>query len=397
MLKKFTQDADALDRIQLVTGDAALALKLQETLARTQRFELETMPGSIEDAERQGIANSHPAILLVELDPANAQDMGAMERVMHQRAPGLPVIIISDKLSETSARDFMRLNVSDWCPKQAVESDLLPACERALQSSQAQTSASEASCYAFVPAAGGIGNTTLAIQSAFLLARKSKQFQSTCLIALDFQTGSIADYLDLTPNLQLEEIASQPERLDEHLMEVMLSRHETGIAVLAAENSLRDYNGIDADLITRMLDMVSAKFDNVVIDMPRVWLPWSSDVLEGCDKAFVVTDMTVPGLRAASRLIDAIDEKCDGEIDTSVLVNRCRTRLIGGGINSLRRSDAEDMLGTRLGGFVFEDYRLVREAIDRGVPLYEIKKGNKIDRDLTSILFGDTKKKKKKK
>ncbi len=117
---------------------------------------------------------------------------------------------------------------------------------------------------------------------------------------------------------------------------------------------------------------------------------WSADVLEGCDKVFVVTDMTVPGLRAASRLIDAINEKCDGEVDTSVLVNRFRPRLLGGGINSLRRSDAEDMLGKRLGGFVFEDYRLVREAIDRGVPLYEINKGNKIDKDLTEILFPKT-------
>jgi pilus assembly protein CpaE len=170
-------------------------------------------------------------------------------------------------------------------------------------------------------------------------------------------------------------------------MEVMLSRHETGIAVLAAENSLRDYDSINAELITRMLDMASAKFDNVVIDMPRVWLPWSSDVLEGCDKVFVVTEMTVPGLRSACRLIDAINQKCDSEVETSVLVNRCQTRLFGGGINSLRRSDAQDMLGERLGGFVFEDYRLVREAIDRGVPLYEIDKNNKIDKDLTEILF----------
>ena len=78
MLRKFTSDAEELDRIQLVTGDAALALKLQETLARTQRFELETMPGSIEDAERQGIANSHPALFIVELASAIAHDMVAM-------------------------------------------------------------------------------------------------------------------------------------------------------------------------------------------------------------------------------------------------------------------------------------------------------------------------------
>lgn len=395
MLRKFTSDADELERIQLVTSDKALAEKLQETLTRTQRFEMETIQGSICNAESQGISDAHPAMLLVELDPQDSQDMSSLERVMVQRAPGLPVIIISDNLSENSARDFMRLNVSDWCPKQSIDSDLLPACERALNSSQAQTLAREAACYAFVPAAGGIGNTTLAIQSAFQLARHKKQFQSTCLIALDFQTGSIADYLDLKPNLQLDEIASEPARLDEQLMEVMLSRHETGIAVLAAENSLRDYDSINSELITNMLDMASAKFDNVVIDMPRVWLPWSSDVLEGCDKAFVVTEMTVPGLRSASRLIDAINEKCDGEVDTSVLVNRCQARLFGGGINSLRRSDAEEMLGDRFGGFVFEDYRLVREAIDRGVPLFEIDKNNKIDKDLNAVLFGDPKKKKK--
>ena len=393
MLKKFSQDSDELDRIQLVTADSGLEKTLRQSLSRSQRFELELVKGSIIEAEKQGLGNAHPALLVVDLDPQDVGDLNALERIMSQRTGGLPVIVISDHLSETSARDFMRLNISDWCPKPNVESDLLQACERALHSQLAQSKTEEAAFYAFLPAMGGVGNTTLAIQSAFLMARKHKQFQTTCLIALDFQNGSIADYLDLTPNLKLDEISSEPERLDEQLLEVMLSRHESGIAVLAAENALRDYGSISDELITNMLEMASAKFDNVIIDMPRVWLPWSLDVLLGCDKAYVVTEMTVPGLRHASRLIDAIDAKCEDEIDISVLVNRCRQRLIGGGINTLRRSDAEEMLAKRLGGFVHEDYRLVREAIDRGVPLYEINKSNKIDRDLTSILFSDAKKK----
>lgn len=387
MLRKFTSDVEELDKIQLVSCDQELAGNIEGLLDRTGRFALEVVSHTIIDAEQEGIANAHPALMLVELNPADRNDMGALERIMASRASGLPVIAISDELSEVSAREFMRLRVSDWCPKRSVQTDLLQACERALNALQGPGAGTEAACYAFVPAGGGVGTTTLAIQSAFLIGRKAKNFQSTCLVALDFQTGSIADYLDLTPNLQLEEIAAAPERLDEQLMEVMLSRHETGLAMLAAENSLREYGSINADLVTQMLDMASAKFDNVVIDMPRVWLPWSQDVLLGCDKVFVVTEMTVPGLRAARRMIDALMEKCGDETDVLALVNRCRTRLIGGGINSLRRSDAEDMLGDNLGGFVFEDYRLVREAIDRGVPLFEIDKNNKIDKDLTEVLF----------
>lgn len=387
MLRKFTSEIEELDAIQLVSGDASLAGTLKGMIDRTGRFGLQVVERTILEAEREGIANAQPALLLVELDPASRDDMGALERIMVARASGLPVIIISDELSELSAREFMRLRVSDWCPKRSVERDLLQACERALNAQQGLAGSTDAACYAFVPASGGVGTTTLAIQSAFLIGRKTKNFQSTCLVALDFQTGSIADYLDLTPNLQLEEIAAAPERLDEQLLEVMLSRHETGVAMLAAENSLRDYGSINADLVTHMLDMASSKFDNVILDMPRVWLPWSRDVLLGCDKVFVVTEMTVPGLRAARRMIDALGENCGGDIELSVLVNRCRQRLIGGGINSLRRTDAEDMLGQQLGGFVYEDYRLVREAIDRGVPLFEIDKNNKIDKDLSSILF----------
>lgn len=387
MLRKFTSETEDLDTIQLVSSDPALAGALKDVLDRTGRFGLEVISNSILEAEREGIANAQPALLLVDLNPTDRNDMAALERIMVARASGLPVIIISDKLSELSAREFMRLRVSDWCPKHAIQSDLLQACERALNARQGLASETDAACYAFVPAGGGVGTTTLAIQSAFLLGRKTKNFQSTCLIALDFQTGSIADYLDLTPNLQLEEIASAPERLDEQLLEVMLSRHETGVAMLAAENTLREYGSVDADLITQMLDMASSKFDNVVIDMPRVWLPWSRDVLLGCDKVFVVTEMTVPGLRAARRMVDALEEKCGEDVALSVLVNRCRQRMFGGGINSLRRSDAEDMLGNLLGGFVYEDYRLVREAIDRGVPLFEIDKNNKIDKDLTAALF----------
>ena len=44
----------------------------------------------------------------------------------------------------------------------------------------------------------------------------------------------------------------------------------------------------------------------------------------------------------------------------------------------LRRSDIEQAIGDAFLACVPNDYALVREAIDRGVPLEEVKKGNKI-------------------
>jgi pilus assembly protein CpaE len=52
----------------------------------------------------------------------------------------------------------------------------------------------------------------------------------------------------------------------------------------------------------------------------------------------------------------------------------------------LRRSDIEQAIGDAFLACVPNDYGLVREAIDRGVPLDEIKPGNKITLQLKKLI-----------
>ena len=55
--------------------------------------------------------------------------------------------------------------------------------------------------------------------------------------------------------------------------------------------------------------------------------------------------------------------------------------------SGLRRADVERALGAAFAGAVSNNYPLVREAIDRGVPLEAIKPGNNVSADLKRILF----------
>jgi len=385
MIGKFGQKADVRPRVQLVSQDREFSQRLRFAIEANGCFDLEAVEAPIAAIEPRDGLQQHIALLVVELDPADPGDLGALERAMAGHA-GLRVIVVADEIMGDAARALLRLQVADWLPKTASDSDILQACERAMRPESAARPGSTTGVYTFLPAAGGVGNTTLAIQSAFLIGARTS-LSLTCLADLDLQGGSIADYLDLTPNLQLDEIAPSPERLDDHLFEVMLSRHASGISILAAQNSLRDYGDVSQEVMARLLDLASLKFEHVIIDLPRVWLPWTEGILRGSDRVYVVTEMTVPGLRQAYRLVKALEARCGENIKASVIVNRCRPRLISGGVNSLRRKDAEQVLGESLAGFVSEDYRLVREAIDRGVPLNQVKRRNSIDKDLAQILF----------
>ena len=135
----------------------------------------------------------------------------------------------------------------------------------------------------------------------------------------------------------------------------------------------------DPDVVTRLLDLVSSHFDYVVIDMPRTWFSWTDSVLLGSNQLFIVSEMTVPSLRHAKELVAAIRERLGDGPQPQVIVNRFEQRMFAPG---LKKSDIEQALGDDFAGAIPNNYRLVREAIDRGVPLDEVKPGNKITAQL---------------
>jgi pilus assembly protein CpaE len=163
----------------------------------------------------------------------------------------------------------------------------------------------------------------------------------------------------------------------------MLSYHASGLAVIAAPNRPAEMRSFDPDVVTRLLDLVSTHFDYVVFDMPRTWFSWTDSVLLGSNNLFIVSEATVPGLRHAKQLVAAIEERLDGGPQPKVLINRFEQQVFSSG---LRRSDIEQALGESFLASIPNHYQLVREAIDRGVPLDAVKPGNKITTQLKKLI-----------
>lgn len=371
--------------VRLISEDEELQRQVSESFGDNKKFLLEGTNTSLRDSDAIGHDGELPSLLVADLDATNPEHLNALHKTMSNGAAGVPVVVVADQINYDTVRAFLHMKVSDWLPKPLDSEEFLNACERAIQPSSSP--ALEAKCYTFIGTAGGVGTTTLAIQAAFILANQKKsKFNSTCLVDMDFQTGSVSDYLDVEPNLQIGEISSTPDRLDQQLLNIMLSQHETGLSVLAAPTNFARSQDVDSDLIAQLLNQASVSFSNLVIDMPRAWLPWSEDILLGSNKIFIVSEMTVPGVRQAKNLLDAIHENVSKDLDVSVIVNRYKRRFIG---SSVRKDDVKAVLGENIAGFVSENYALVREAIDRGVPLTEVRRSNRIVKDLREILNAD--------
>ena len=368
--------------IALVSQDSSFIQVTRVALDSSENIKLNVIDKPI--VELRGELNeSNAAVGIIDINAARMDELEALQRVMRRLEGRMPVVVVLQDFDTAAVRMLMQMQVSDFLVKPVSTADLVRSCIRAIKSQQKQE-AVEAQVYTFMPAAGGVGNTTIALETAFILHNSRERGLSTCVVDLNFQQGVCAEYLDLEPRFDITEVESQPERLDRQLLDVMLSKHESGLCVLAAPVQPTEMRSFNADVVVRMLDLVSAYFDNVVIDMPRTWFPWTETVLLGTNKLYVVTEMTVPCLRHTQRLISAISTQTNKQIKPNVIINRCEKRSFD---NGLRQADVEAVLGENYAGGIPNNYRLVREAVDRGVPLHVVDPNASIIHELRKIIL----------
>jgi pilus assembly protein CpaE len=372
-------------RVVVLTADTEFDSSVRSTFGASSAIELSVVSGRlVEQADTLEVSDA--TVIVLDFDASRAEEMAALARLMTRVGNWPPVITVTQKFDENLARVLLQMRVADFLVKPVEPIDLVRACARVSKGSGGGAEPTEAKIYTFLPAVGGAGVTTLAVQTAMILLNSGgpRAKPSTCLVDLDFQHGSVADYLDLEPRLNLAEIEPRPDRLDRQLLEVMLSYHASGLAVVAAPNRPAEMRSFDPDVVTRLLDLVSTNFEYVVFDMPRTWFSWTDSVLLGSNKLFIVSETTVPGLRHAKQLVAAIAERLGEGPNARVIVNRFAQKMFDSG---LRRGDLAQTLGDAFLSAIPNDYALVREAIDRGVPLDEVKPGNKITTELKKLVL----------
>ena len=371
-------------RVVVITADAEFDRSVRATFGASSAIDLSIISGRIaEHADTLEVEGA--TVVVADLDATRAEEMQALARLMARISGWPPVIAVTQSFDENVARILLQMRVADFLVKPVAAIDLVRACARVSQNHNGAAAPTEAQIYTFIPAVGGAGVTTLAVQTAMLMLNSgsARAKPSTCLVDLNFQHGAVADYLDLEPRLNLAEIEPRPDRLDRQLLEIMLSYHASGLAVVAAPNRPAEMRSFDPDVVTRLLDLVSSNFDYVVFDMPRTWFSWTDSVLLGSNRLFIVCETTVPGLRHAKQLVAAIRERLGDATQPQVIVNRFEQRWFSAG---LRRGDIVQALGDDFLTVIPNHYALVREAIDRGVPLDEVKPGNRITQALKKLI-----------
>ena len=371
------------NKLVLVSQDAELVSLVKGAIPSTDKQTMQIITKPISELVAR-MRDINATAMIIDIDATKVEDFENLQKIKRMADNNMSIIVISANFSPAAARILIQLKVSDFLVKPVQTSDLVRSCNNAMKINTQETQV-QPQFMSFMPASGGVGTTAMAIETAAILnAHGQKLGRTTCIVDLNFQHGACAEYLDIEPRFDISEIENSPERLDRQLLDVMLSRHDSGLSVICAPNQPTEMRSFKGALVVKLLDLVSAYFDNVVIDLPRTWFPWTETVITGSDKLFVVADMTVPSIRHSHRLVKAVEERIGNQANPKIIVNRMDFRKNASGLNA---SDVETALGDYFVGGIPNNYMLVRDAVDRGVTIGSVEADNNVTKALSRIVL----------
>ena len=341
---------------------------------------------SINDISSTSIASSKFSILVVADDkfsPSLAQEL------INSFSIKLHIFILSDKISPSDYKLYSRiegLEITDWDSVSIDVEQFIDGIQK--QASNALTpqgSINKQIVVTFVGVGSGSGNTTIAMETGIDLSIKFRNSSRgrVSFLDLDLNGGPVCDYLNISPRLDINEIALNPSRLDGYMLEIMTTKHQSGLDVFSSKSPYQNpkYNSSDITLLS-LLNCVVDNYSVTIIDIPNRTPLDCSEILKNSDLIIVTGIFGVSSAKRIKSYISGLVNLGISKSRIQILVTDTDTNLLG---KISPRFNIESVFKGYNVKFIRRDREFALECADAGVSMIQTDAKKGICRDIQAI------------
>jgi pilus assembly protein CpaE len=173
----------------------------------------------------------------------------------------------------------------------------------------------------------------------------------------------VALFLGVRPRFTVLDALENLHRLDKDFLRELVSKHKSGLDILAGSEQFDRPNAHDAGAVEELLRVLGKVYEHIVIDAGNMINACAVAALYAAETVFLVTNPDVPSIRNAQRLIDRVRQLGAGSERVKILLNRASDQHL------IAPKQIETALGYGIHHQFPSDYRTVSEALNSGVPL----------------------------
>ncbi|HZP61878.1 MAG TPA: AAA family ATPase [Terriglobales bacterium] len=348
--------------VTLLTEDKERLALLQQRLETTQIgrnvFGHIGFPASATDPVLRQIQDVRAEIVLVDIDPQNAQRAIHAIELIHSSTSDIVVFAIGAMNNPETIVSAMRAGAREYLERTASPESMLEALTR-FSTSRGKTrmTSGRARVFAVTNAKGGSGATTVAVNTAIAL----QELHSGVLLVDFANLGHAALHLNVRPTFGMTDALQNLHRLDTSLLQGLMTPCKNGLQLLAGPQQPQVVAPTVAEL-AGLFDLLVAQFRYVVVDCSNRVDDTARVLCDISNAVLLVAQADVVSLWSAGRMRSFFDE-VTGRDRVRLVLNRYKK------IPGFTDEDVETATNCRILWKVPNNHQAIAPAIDKGAPV----------------------------
>lgn len=228
----------------------------------------------------------------------------------------------------------------------------------------------------FFSSKGGVGNTFIAVNTGLIISEKFNK--KVLVVDLDLQFGDVSLMLNKQSELTIKELFDDSPISRYEDVRPYLYSYSKNCDMLFAPRDPESAEYISKDQVKQLIELLKEHYDYVIIDTGVNYNDITLNALDQSDKVILVSGMEVTSLK---------NTKMSLKVMQSLNYNAEKVKLLITQVNEkfgVTKNNVQKAFDYEIYGFVSEESKIVKNAINTGIPLVK-GKSNPVLKQLESV------------
>lgn len=315
-----------------------------------------------------------PEMAIVGLDAADpGASMGSIS-ALAKDFPFLYLVALSGRTDSDLVLGTIRAGAHDFLCKPVRENDLQAAAEKAakLKSTRKESVGRGGKVLSVFSNKGGNGTTTIAVNLADALVRHTGK--KIAVVDLVLSHGDVTMFFNVNPSYSILDLAKNAEKADYDFLHTLLTRHASGVYILADPPLIEEAEQISAAQVRDVLSALRSMFDYVIVDTPHQFDERTLTALEMSDIVLLVSLLNLPSLKNTQKCLELFGRIGLRDERVRLLLSRYLPN------DEIPKESIEGIMNCPVFFSVPNDYPTVISSVNRGKLLSELAPDKEVTR-----------------
>jgi len=370
-----------MSKILVVDDEANVQRLLQYTLKQAGYSVV--VAGDGNEAVRLWQSES-PALILLDVGLPKLDGYGVAEKIRAEEQGGahVPIIMLTSEKEVEQKVKGLRAGADDYLVKPFHQAELLARMKGLLSrfgptDGGAMAKPRLGRMVAFYGAKGGVGATTIAINTAIAIAKEHDR--KVVLVDGALQLGDHRVFLDMGNDRKSITDAVAAPNVDSELLKSVLVQHESGVDLLLAPATPEESDLISEDRMAAVLQTLRQMYDYVIVDVDKRLGDLTLSILDHADELHVVMTADLSCLKNVRLVLEALHRIGYKADRLKLVLNRSNA------FTGVSPAAAESALKRRFEANIQNDYRVAITAQNTGMPFQFSKPESSLGKEISTL------------